>query len=222
MNVEGIRCEFAELRGALGKKEAESIEIVGACFEADEPSIFGTVDYGYVGREIDWYLSESLNVRSMQGSIPKIWEQVSSDEGFINSNYGYLFFSPGNCDQFGHVVDELRRDRDSRRAVAIYTRPTIHYESQHHGMQDFICTNAVQYLVRGGKLDAVVQMRSNDAVYGYKNDYAWQRYAQSEVVDKIKLLYPELEPGKIVWQVGSLHMYARHFYLIDEWIKNHE
>lgn len=221
MNVEDIRCKFAELRDELGNREADTIEIVGACFEADEPCIFGTPDDDYISREIAWYESMSLNVEDLPGSIPKVWQKVSSLEGFVNSNYGFLFFSPGNADQFGHVVDELKRDKDSRRAVAIYTRPTMHYESQYHGMQDFVCTNAVQYLIRDMKLDVVVQMRSNDVVYGFKNDYAWQRYAQQQVLDMLVVAYPELEAGKIVWQVGSLHLYAKHFHLIDEWIANH-
>ena len=220
MNVEGIRCRFAEIRGEKPSDD-ETIEIVGACFEADEPSIFGTVDYTYVEREIKWYESMSFDVNDIPGDVPEVWQKVSSDEGLVNSNYGFLFFSHGNADQFGHVVDELKRDKSSRRAVAVYTRPTIHYESQYHGMQDFICTNAVQYFVRDNCLDAVVQMRSNDAVYGYKNDFAWQRYAQMQVLGALKTSYPGLKLGKITWQVGSLHMYPKHLHLIDEWVKSH-
>ena len=220
MNVESIRCEFAEIRGSM-RDEDSMIEIVGASFEADEPSIFGTVDYTYVERELRWYESMSFNVGDIPGKTPEVWERVSSEEGLVNSNYGFLFFSHGNADQFSHVVDELKRDKGSRRAVAIYTRPTIHYESNFHGMQDFICTNAVQYLIRNGELDVVVQMRSNDVVYGYKNDFAWQRYAQMQVLGTLKQAYGNVKLGKIYWQVGSLHMYPKHFYLIDEWVKAH-
>ena len=214
MNVQGMRCALAEKRASGGL-----VEVVGASFIADESSIFGKPDFDYVAREVEWYLSESLNVKGIPGDIPKIWEEVSSEEGFVNSNYGFLFFSPGNCDQFGHVVDELRRDKDSRRACAIYTRPTMHYEYTHHGMRDFVCTNVVQYLIRDDQLEMVVQMRSNDAVYGFKNDIAWQRYTQTKVIDAVKLNYPKLTHGDIHWQVGSLHVYPRHYNLIDEWVK---
>ena len=47
------------------------------------------------------------------------------------------------------------------------------------GMSDFICTNAVSYMIRDDELISVVQMRSNDVVYGYKNDYAWQKWMQN-------------------------------------------
>lgn len=217
MNVQDIRCKFAELYEQ--SKRSDVLEIIGACFEADEPSIFGTPDEDYIKREIAWYESKSRNVNDIGGKVPKIWRDVASSKGFINSNYGFLFFDYANFDQFGHVVAELKRDTSSRRALAIYTRPSIHFESQYDGMQDFICTNAVQYLIRDCKLDVVVQMRSNDAVYGYKNDIAWQRRAQWMVYGAVKAECPWLQIGKIVWQVGSLHVYKQHFYLIDEWAK---
>ena len=78
-----------------------------------------------------------------------------------------------------------------------------------NGMSDFMCTNAVQYLYRNGKLNAVVQMRSNDVVFGYKNDYAWQKF----VLDKLAADL-ETDPGKIIWNAGSLHVYERHFKLV--------
>lgn len=221
MNVQDIRCEFAKVLKTEGHGK-DSIEIIGASFEANEPTIFGEPKEEYIRREIKWYESRSRNVNDIDGEVPTIWRSISSRNGFINSNYGYLFFDFANFDQFGHVVEELKRDKNSRRAVAVYTRPTIHFESQYDGMQDFICTNAVQYLIRDDDLDVVVQMRSNDAVYGYKNDVAWQRYAQMRVLGALKCYYPQLKLGKIVWQVGSLHVYKRHFYLIDEWEKQNE
>jgi thymidylate synthase len=78
-----------------------------------------------------------------------------------------------------------------------------------NGMSDFMCTNAVQYMIRDGKLNAVVQMRSNDVVFGYKNDYAWQKF----VLDKLAADL-EVTPGRIIWNAGSLHVYERHFKLV--------
>ena len=48
---------------------------------------------------------------------------------------------------------------------------------------DFICTNSVNYYIRNGEINCVVQMRSNDVVYGYKNDYAWQRYVLKKLTE---------------------------------------
>jgi thymidylate synthase len=163
----------------------------------------------------------SLYVDDIPGAVPKIWKDVSSRDGKINSNYGYLMFSSENFCQYENVLMELTRSPNSRRAVAIYTRPTMHSNWCVDGMSDFICTNAVQYLIRDGALEVVVQMRSNDVVYGYRNDYAWQRYVQDKLVYDYNCgtkKADKIVTGNITWQVGSLHVYSRHFYLIEKYI----
>ena len=102
---------------------------------------------------------------------------------------------------------ELTTNPNSRRAVMIYTRPSMWTDYNEDGMSDFMCTNAVQYMIRDEQLVAVVQMRSNDVVFGYNNDYAWQWYIANQLSDELKLkTWP-----KIIWHVGNLHVYERHF-----------
>jgi thymidylate synthase len=64
-------------------------------------------------------------------------------------------------------------------------------------------------MIRNNALHAIVQMRSNDVVFGYKNDYAWQSY----VLDNL-CLETGVQRGDIHWNVGSLHVYERHFDLV--------
>lgn len=222
MRVADVRKIFADRLSAgefvTDKTGVKTIEIVGASFVADEETIFGAVNRDYVEREIAWYESESLYVKDIPGGPPKIWEQVASSEGKINSNYGWCCFSPDNHSQIVHVWRELVANPNSRRAIAIYTRPTMWYDYKTNGMSDFMCTNAVQYVVREGHLHAIVQMRSNDVVFGYRNDRAWQKY----MLDYVRRAYNKhvdpidhVELGDIHWQVGSLHVYERHFKMID-------
>lgn len=193
----------------IDKTGVKMIEIVGANFIADMPAIFGTPNKEYIAREIEWYESMSLNVNDMKPPVPSIWQQVASESGYINSNYGWCIWSDGNFAQYDHVVAELQNNPNSRRAVMIYTRPEMWYDYDVNGMSDFMCTNAVQYLIRHGALHAVVQMRSNDAVFGYKNDYAWQKYVLDKLADELNV-----PAGDIHWNVGSLHIYERHFDLV--------
>jgi thymidylate synthase len=199
-----------------------TIEIVGATFVADNQTIFGEPNQDYIDRELEWYLSESLCVDDIPGETPKIWKQISSDRGLINSNYGNLMLSSANGSQLENVITHLLEDRETRRATAIYTRPSIHTEWNVDGMADFICTNAVQYLIRNDELQVVVQMRSNDAVFGYRNDYAWQRYMQEVVVRMLSSNGIDVKPGRITWNVGSLHIYQRHFWLVEQYAKTGE
>lgn len=192
------------------------LELVGHSFIADEPGLFGAPNEKYIQRELEWYELQSLNVRDIPGGTPVIWDQISDPDGFINSNYGYLLMSDENGDQFANVFLALSRDPKTRRATAIYTRPSMHDDWNRNGMQDFVCTNAVQYLIRDGELVVVVQMRSNDIVFGYRNDWAWQRHVQLMLVESLGLVGINVKPGRIIWNAASLHMYPRHFGLIDK------
>ena len=98
----------------------------------------------------------------------------------------------------------------------IYTRPSIQIEYNKNGMSDFICTEVVQYVIRHGELIALVKMRSNDAVFGFKNDLCWQKEVQHMLWDRLVRTYPNLKIGPIIWNAGSIHVYSRHFHLIEE------
>ena len=201
----------ASMTGLMG---STTIEIMGRSFIADEEAIFGEVNWDWVKREEAWYRSMSLNVNVIPGWAPLVWKAVADKDGFINSNYGYLMFSAANGSQYENVLAELRRNPASRRATAIYTRPTMWSEYNANGMSDFICTNAVGYLIRNGAIHAHVQMRSNDTVFGYKNDRAWQRHILEQLATDLSV-----EVGDIYWTVTSLHIYARHFYLVDHFAR---
>jgi thymidylate synthase len=206
----------------IDKTGVKTVELIGQSFIADEPTIFGKVNGDYIERELAWYKSQSLFVDDIPGETPAIWKAVASTEGKINSNYGYLVYSGQNNYQYGNVYNELCANKDSRRAIMIYTRPTIWNEYNHNGMSDFICTNTVQYLIRDNKLNAVVSMRSNDAIFGYKNDFAWQKYVLDQLVGDLRVggsNHQTLEAGNIIWNSGSLHVYERHFKFIEEFIK---
>ena len=190
---------------------SRTVELLGASFIADEPSIYGTVDWDYVNRELKWYASQICNINELgnSGNIPQAWKMTANKEGWINSNYGYLIWSEQNGAQYENVLRELSTNPDSRRATMIYTRPTMHKDAFHEGMNDFVCTNAVSYAIRGGKLHCIVQMRSNDVVFGYKNDRAWQYHVLIQLAKDLKV-----EPGDIYWQVQNLHIYERHWHLV--------
>ena len=141
--------------------------------------------------------------------MPAAWKATANEHGEINSNYGRLIFDDKYYRQFDNVINELSNNPDTRRASMIYTRPSIWVEFDENGKNDFICTNSVTYYIRDGKLNCVVQMRSNDVIFGYKNDYAWQKY----VLEKVAQATDSIE-GDIVWQVQNLHVYERHFHLV--------
>lgn len=213
--------EFEDSNFVTDRSGQKMIELIGASFIADEPAIFGTPSQSYIDAEIQWYESMSTNVNDIykgKKETPQAWQMTANPNGEINSNYGYLVWSDRFHNQFDRVVDELTSNPFTRRATMVYTRPSIWAEYNDNGKNDFICTNAVSYYIRDNKMHCVVQMRSNDVVFGYKNDYAWQKYLLNKVVDRYldKNIFDDLEAGNIYWQVQNLHVYQRHFKLLYE------
>lgn len=216
MNVADIRAHFIhELESenfVVSRDGSKTIELMGASFLADAPAIFGTPNQEYIAAEIKWYDSRSLNVNDIYRGdkpAPAAWRMTANEHGEINSNYGWMIYSQHNFDQYTECRRELLTNPNSRRAVMIYTRPDIQKTYYKGGMNDFICTNAVSYAIRDGHLNAVVQMRSNDVIFGYRNDYAWQEEVLNRLAFDLKVI-----PGDIVWQVQNLHVYERHFHLV--------
>ena len=197
----------------IDKTGVKTIELINACFEADEPHIIRKPNEDYIKREIEWYESQSLFVQDIPGDTPAIWKSVASNLGVINSNYGFLAYSGDNWNQYENVVKELNENPESRRANMIYTRPSIWHDYKVDGMSDFICTNNVQYFIRDNYLITSVYMRSNDAVFGYNNDLAWQTHLRDKLLDDLDCIYGA---GPIYWNVGSLHVYERHFKFLEE------
>jgi len=226
-NTFDIRRELATLhsRGqfVVDKSGCKMVEIVAANFLADEETLFSKVDHKYIEKELAWYDSMDLNIKSM-GDPPKEWIKSADPYGNVNSNYGWAIHSEDNFNQFSHVYQELLAHRDSRRAVMIYTRPNMWEDYDKNGRSDFICTNAVQYLIRDDQLHALVGMRSNDAVYGYKNDLAWQKVVLGRLVETLNVAieFEPVEMGDIIWSAGSLHVYERHFPLLEYFHKTRD
>ena len=221
-----IRDEFAR-KFELGefvtdKTGVKCVEIINASFIANEETIFGATNKDYIERELNWYLSTSLFVKDIPGNVPKIWQDVASNRGKINSNYGWAIYSEDNHHQYLNCLQQLVENKDSRRACMIYNRPSMQYDYKEDGMSDFMCTYSVQYMIRDNKLHAFVYMRSNDSIFGYRNDYAWQEYVFIELFKDLLPTYPELQTGEIFWNAASLHIYERHFNYIEKYIKTGE
>jgi len=214
--------ELADEAFTIDKTGQKTIEMIGANFLATEPSIFGTPSKEYIDAEIKWYESGSTNINDIHGpdkEPPAAWKYAADQHGNINSNYGHLVNSPKYFNQYERALEELWENPDSRRAQMIYNRPSIWTEFDENGKSDFICTNAQTFYIRDGILMMVSQMRSNDVVFGYKNDYAWAQHLMDRLVDDYNSLAyvhgrDSIEKGMLTWQVMNLHVYERHFELV--------
>lgn len=196
--------------------EVKTVEIQHAHFLADKDWIIREPNYDYAKRELEWYDSQSLNVNDIPGETPKIWKQVADKNGIINSNYGWVIYSPQNFLQYDNCLKSLIKDPHTRQAVMIYNRPSMQYENSMNGMHDFMCTFSVQVFLNDNgdckQLDYIVNQRSLDAIFGYNNDFLWHQEVQKRITNDLSKCFNEqIIPGDIIWNTGSLHVYERHF-----------
>lgn len=221
----------------ITKTGVKTIELQGIQFEADKDFIIREPNYDYAKREIEWYESQSLNVNDIPGNTPAIWKQCADVNGEINSNYGWMIWSKENGSQYNNCLWQLVNDPATREACMIYQRPSMHVDATANHKHDFCCTYAVQCFlnpvfkkyeceislpvgmlpdIESYTLDYHVFMRSNDAVFGYDNDYLWHDYVFNKMItDLSEKLEKPVARGKLIWNAGSLHVYERHFKFLD-------
>lgn len=169
----------------------------------------------YVEQELEWYDSQDLSVNEI-GKHASLWLKICSTDGMINSNYGYLIYSNENHNQYNNALLQLKDSKHSRRAIMIYNRPSIHTDSVKLGMSDFICTLAQHFFIRDNKLHSVVNMRSNDAIYGFFNDFYWFATVQQRFLQDVNKYYKEVEMGSLYYSANSFHVYERHFEMLNK------
>lgn len=110
-------------------------------------------------------------------------------------------------DQLAHVVDLLRNDPTTRRAVISIYDPAVDVE----GGKDVPCNNWLHFLSRHGKLDLHVATRSNDLIWGWSGINAFEWSALQEIVAGLL----GIQVGTLNFSIGSLHIYDRHWQKAD-------
>ncbi len=161
----------------------------------------------YAVLEFLWYLSRDQSVRNIS-KIAHLWKDVRDSEGNVESNYGSYIFP----DQWNFVIEELRRDNDSRRATIEIAKPGHKKKNQ----KDIPCTEYIHFLMRNDKLHLGSYMRSNDIIYGFCNDVFVFCLIQQMMLNELSGSYPNLRLGHYFHHAGSLHLYQRHYNLAND------
>ena len=229
LNTEDIRKEFIKKYKdndfrIIGNniQQSKTIELQNVQFEVDKPWIVREPNYDYFKRELEWYKSESLNVNDIPGGAPQMWKASADSLGYINSNYGWMIWSKDNGEQYNHCLQKLSDDHHTREACMIYNRPSMQEEYNKNEMHDFCCTYSVQCFLNEDKdgvyhLKYIVYQRSQDAVFGFDNDILWHQYVQKQLADDLtKNLNDKIICDNIINNVGSIHVYERHFKYLEE------
>lgn len=153
----------------------------------------------YIEAEKLWYAEATQKVTSIE-KYGTIWKQIKSKYENVNSNYGYYVWNAYQCglNQFEYVIEELTKDKYSRKAIININNITHKYPDN----PDMPCTIAIQFLIRFNKLESFVYMRSNDIHHGLRNDIPWFCHLAQLIADALKIRL-----GDYHHNVTSLHYY---------------
>lgn len=188
---------------------------------ATNDSMIGEVNPDWVRRELAWFNSGSNKLEDMEGPVPKLFQACAGWDGKVNSAYGHILFNSHTSHSlYSKVLNTfLGEGASTRHAVAIISDRDVHSLAKLHGRNDFICTNALNFMIDDdNRLHIIAQMRSMDAVFGYRADYSmWDDVMKGILIDlnnagTIGTVYR----GGITFQVANLHVYPRHFDLLAE------
>jgi thymidylate synthase len=165
-------------------------------------------NFKYFCGELAWYLSQDNDIDYI-GKFSNFWKNITNPgTNEINSNYGTLLFGK----QLQWVIDSLKKDPNSRQAIAFVNKPDFQFE----GNKDFVCTMYLNFFIRDNMLHMKVQMRSNDIFYGLTYDAPFFSFVMQHVYLWLKPIYPELELGGYMHYADNMHYYEPHFELAEE------
>jgi len=105
-------------------------------------------------------------------------------------------------DQIKNVIETLKEDPFSRQAIIEIAQPDVDYDHRIK-TKDRPCTLFIQFLIRDGKLDCFVKMRSNDVMWGCYNINVFEWTFLQEIIAGIL----NVEVGYYNHNAVSFHLY---------------
>lgn len=188
-------------------RNGETREIIGYSFQITQPKFNWLCNKrrclspAYASAELLWYLSGEKTVERLLPYAPQ-YEKFIEDNGEAYGAYGPRIL---NFNQLERVKQILTAKQDSRQAVISIWQAGDLDAVLYRKVKDLPCTLNWQFLVRGGELHMVVNMRSNDAWLGTPYDVYCFTSIQKLLAGDL-----DLNVGTYTHNVGSMHLYAKH------------
>ena len=156
--------------------------------------------------ELLWFLRGETNVASLRDNKVSIWDEWADADGELGPVYGkqwrrWSSADGREIDQLRNVVDEIRRNPDSRRLIVsawnVADLPAMALQP---------CHALFQFYVADGRLSCQLYQRSGDIFLGVPFNIASYALLTHMVAQACGL-----EAGDFVHTLGDAHLYSNHF-----------
>jgi thymidylate synthase len=156
--------------------------------------------------ELLWFLKGETNIAYLKDNKVGIWDEWADEHGELGPVYGkqwrrWTTSDGGEIDQIRWVVDEIKRNPDSRRLIV--SAWNVAELSQ---MALMPCHTMFQFYVANGKLSCQLYQRSGDIFLGVPFNiasYALLTHMVAQVCG--------LGVGDFVHTLGDAHLYSNHY-----------
>ncbi len=158
-----------------------------------------------IAYELLWFLRGETNVRWLQANGVTIWDEWADAAGELGPVYGHQWRhwparDGGEIDQIARLVEELRRNPDSRRHVVTAWNP-----ADVDRMALPPCHAFFQFYVARGELSCQLYQRSADVFLGVPFNIA-----SYSLLTLMLAQVTGFAPGEFVHSLGDAHLYLNH------------
>lgn len=155
--------------------------------------------------ELLWFIAGETNIDYLRKNAVTIWDEWADEGGELGPVYGKQWRSwakpdGGTVDQIQWVINEIKRNPDSRRLVVSAWNP-----ADLDKMALPPCHCLFQFYVADGKLSCQLYQRSADIFLGVPFNIA--SYA---LLTAMMAQVTGLKPGDFVHSFGDAHLYSNH------------
>lgn len=155
--------------------------------------------------ELLWFIAGETNIDYLRKNAVTIWDEWADEGGELGPVYGKQWRSwatpdGGTVDQIQWVINEIKRNPDSRRLVVSAWNP-----ADLEKMALPPCHCLFQFYVADGRLSCQLYQRSADIFLGVPFNiasYALLTHMMAQVTG--------LKPGDFVHTFGDAHIYSNH------------
>ncbi len=156
--------------------------------------------------ELLWFLRGETNIAYLKEHGVRIWDEWADERGELGPVYGAQWRSWPSADgqaidQISWVLEEIRRNPDSRRLIVSAWNPA---DLQRMALPP--CHLLFQFYVAEGRLSCHLYQRSADIFLGLPFNiasYALLTLMMSQTCN--------LKPGTFIISLGDAHLYINHF-----------
>jgi thymidylate synthase len=158
------------------------------------------VHWPSVAHELIWFISGDTNIKYLKDNKVRIWDEWADENGNLGPVYGKQWRDFNGFDQLKWVIEEIKRNPDSRRLIV-----NSWNAAQVKDMALPPCHMMFQFYVDGDELSLQLYQRSADAFLGVPFNIASYSLLLMMVAQ-----ITGLKAKEFVHTVGDAHIYNDH------------